>query len=496
MNLVDLWVPSVVLLPIVVGLTCVFLPWHRALEVVHLAGVTMTCVLLLWLVSHVVQAGAMTTDHLFFHVDALSAVLLLILALVGWTAGLHSIGYIRREWSEKALNMRQIRAYYALYHGFFATMIFVVVVNNLGLLWVGMEATTVVSAFLVAIYHKAEAIEATWKYLLLCSAGIALALLGVILLYASSIVRLGVRSQGLDWTVLSNPNLHLQPQLVLLSFAFILVGFGTKVGLAPMHFWLPDAHSQAPSPISALLSGALLNCAMFALIRFAVVAEDTLSGHWVQHLLIGFGLLSVFVALPFLLVQRDFKRMLAFSTVEHMGIIAVAMGIGGPLGYSAALFQMFNHSMGKSMLFLGAGNVVQQYRTKQMGRMVGVLRRMPFTGVVLIIGLLTVTGVPPFSVFTSEFTIFVAGFQNRDILPTIVLMALIALVFAAMLYHLLRMVFGEHERVKSAELPLSRWSTWPLLLPMVLVVTMGVYAPQSFSELIQHASDILARIPS
>lgn len=464
----------------------------RVREWVHLVGSVGTTAVALALVWDVATRGPLTSANQFFHVDALSAIVLLIIAVVGLTASLHSLGYIRHELQEGTMNARQTRQYYLMLHVFMATMILMTVVNNVGLLWVSVEATTLASAFLVAIYHRGEALEAAWKYVMICSAGIALAFLGVIILYASSLQKLGNSNHVLNWTVLVSAHAALQPDLVALAFVFIMVGFGTKVGLVPLHFWLPDAHSQAPSPVSALLSGVLLNCALVGLIRFAIIAEHVVVGHLIQHLFLGFGLLSVLVALPFILVQQDFKRMLAFSTVEHMGIITIALGIGGPLGYSAALLQMFNHAMGKSLLFLIAGNVSQKYRTKQMGRVGGVLRVMPFTGVALLIGTFAITGLPPFSLFSSEFAIFIAGFRQGDGLATGVLIALVALIFAAMLFHSGRMVFGtvERQRVRMGEM--SRWTTFPLLLPLVFVVTFGLYVPTAFMQLVGHAALILA----
>ncbi|MFB5191889.1 hydrogenase 4 subunit F [Alicyclobacillus fastidiosus] len=481
-----------VMVPTVTGILSFIISPARLREFIHLVGSIATSLIGLMLVWEVAKNGSITSQNQFFHVDALSAVILMIISIVSLTTSIHSVGYIRHEQQEGLLSGRQTRQYYMFYHLFIATMVLVTVVNNMGLLWVGIEATTVVSAFLVAIYKKGEALEATWKYLMICSAGIALALLGVIILYASSIAKLGASNQVLNWTVLSNANLMLQPNLVALSFVFIMVGFGTKVGLAPMHFWLPDAHSQAPSPVSALLSGVLLNCAMLGLIRFGIVAENTLHGQLIQHLFIGFGLLSVILAFPFILVQRDFKRMLAYSTVEHMGIIAVALGIGGALGYTAALLQMFNHSIGKSMLFLSAGNVNQKYRSKQMPRVLAMLRIMPFTGVVFLVGTLAITGVPPFNIFTSEFSIFVAGFQQGHAVATSVLILFIAFIFAAMMFQVMKMIFGEEvgERVTRGEV--SRWSVIPLVLPMAFVVAYGLYIPASFTQLIHHASYILA----
>lgn len=461
------------------------------MEKINGFGSVATTLLALLVVKNVVNFGPQTSFHQFFYVDALSAVVMTIISLVGLTAALHSIGYIRLERLEGALDDRQFRLYYALYHLFIGTMMMVTIFNNLGLLWVSIEATTLVSAFLIAIYRKGEALEATWKYLMVCSAGIVFALLGIVILYIAVIQVLGPSNQVLNWTTLANPQLHLQPELATLAFAFIMVGLGTKVGLFPMHFWLPDAHSQAPSPVSAVLSGVLLNCAMLGLIRFEIIAQHSVPGHFIQDLFIWFGVLSIIVAFPFILVQQDLKRMLAFSTVEHMGIISVAVGIGGAVGFSAAMLQMFNHAMGKSLLFLLAGNLNQKYRTKSMVRIAGALRVMPFTGPIFLLASLAITGAPPFSIFTSEFAIFVAGFQNGHSVVTSVSLIFVALIFTAMMFHLLKMSFGSASREKLSIGELSGWHTYPLVVPLAFVVLFGLYQPHIAGTLIHQATRVM-----
>ena len=461
------------------------------IEKINGFGSLATTLLALHVVKNVLTRGPQSSFHQFFYVDALSAVVMTIVALVGLTAALHSIGYIRLERLDGALDDRQFRLYYTWYHLFIGTMMMVTIFNNLGLLWVSIEATTLVSAFLIAIYRKGEALEAAWKYLMVCSAGIVFALLGIVILYIAGVQELGPSNQVLNWTTLSNPALHLQPALVTLAFAFIMVGLGTKIGLFPMHFWLPDAHSQAPSPISAVLSGVLLNCAMLVLMRFETIAQHSVAGHFIQDLFIWFGLLSIIVAFPFILVQQDLKRMLAFSTVEHMGIIAVAVGIGGAVGFSAAMLQMFNHAMGKSLLFLLAGNLNQKYRTKSMVRIAGALRVLPFTGPVLLLASLAITGAPPFSVFTSEFAIFSAGFENGHGVVTSVSLMFVALIFTAMMFHLLKMSFGPAAREKLSVGELSPWHTYPLVIPLAFVVLFGLYQPHVAGSLIHQATQVL-----
>jgi hydrogenase-4 component F len=480
----------VLLAPIVCSLFCIFVKMLRLTEWIHLIGSSVTAGLALWLVGNVAAAGPLSGSRHFFYVDALGAVVMAIIAIVGWTASLYSVGYIRREVHEGELDERQARHYYFWYHLFIATMLFVCVVDNMGLLWVGIEATTIVSAFLVALYRRGEALEAAWKYLMLCGAGIAIALLGVILLYTSAVQALGSSAAVLNWSVLKEADVALQPAVVSLAFVFLLVGLGAKIGFAPLHFWLPDAHSQAPTPVSAVLSGVLLNCAMLVLIRFAIVAGHSMDAELIRRLFIGAGLLSIVVAFPFILVQRDLKRLLAFSTVEHMGIIAVAVGIGGTIGYTAALLQMVNHAMTKSLLFLTAGNLAQAYGTKNIDRIKGVARAMPFTGVLMLVGVLAIVGTPPFGIFTSEFSIIAAGFNGGH--PTVVSLMIVGLacIFGAMMYHYSRMAFGEPQAKLAAQKE-KGWTTYPLLIPFALVVVLGVYVPPVFARLLAQAAEII-----
>lgn len=485
-----MWPLLTLIVPSVTALLCFFMKKDKVIEWVHLIGSSATSIMAMWLVVDVAMGGTISSTNHFFYVDALGAVVIAIIAIIGWTAAINSIGYIRHEYQEGAIDKKQFRQYYFWYHLFIASMLMVCIVNNMGLLWVGIEATTIISAFLVALYRKGEALEAAWKYLMICGVGIAIALLGVILLYSSAVNTLGTSPEILNWSFLKDPNVKLQPAAVSLSFVFLLVGLGTKVGFAPLHFWLPDAHSQAPSPISAVLSGVLLNCALLVLIRFAVIAENTIGGELIQHLFIGFGTLSIIVAFPFIVVQQDLKRMLAFSTIEHMGIIAVAIGIGGVLGYTAALLQMFNHSMAKSLLFLASGNMVQKYKTKQMNRITGGIKIMPITGFLLLVSTLAITGVPPFNIFTSEFSIVVVGFAHGHPAAVFIMIAGVASIFGAMMFHVSKMVFGT-SRENLAVGDLSKWSTLPLLLPLAFVVVFGVYVPPVVSNLIHQAAIIM-----
>jgi hydrogenase-4 component F len=478
------------LTPIITALLCFALKKNRPIEFVHLVGSSITSLLAIWLVFNVAVGGIVRSESQFFYVDELGSIMIAIIAIIGLTASFYSIGYIRHEYHEGAIDQKQLIQYYFWYHLFIASMLMVCMVNNMGLLWVGIEATTIISAFLVALYRKGEALEAAWKYLMICGAGIAIALLGVILLYSSAVNTLGTSHEILNWSFLKNPDVLLEPSMVRLSFVFLLVGLGTKIGFAPLHFWLPDAHSQAPTPVSAVLSGVLLNCALLVLIRFSVIAENTIDGDLIRQLFIGFGLLSIIVAFPFIMVQQDLKRMLAFSTIEHMGIIAVAIGFGGVLGYTVALLQMFNHSMAKSLLFLTSGNMIQKYKSKQMTRITGGIKAMPITGFLFLISTLAITGVPPFNIFTSEFSIFAIGFSHGHPIVVSIMIAWLAFIFGAMIFHISKMVFGtSRENMVGGDL--SGWSTLPLFLPFVFVIVFGLYIPPAVSHLFHQAAVIM-----
>ncbi len=479
-----------VLTPVVTGLVCGVTRQQRIQEIFHLIGSVATFVLVLFVVWDLAQCGSITAMNQFFYADALSAIVLLIVGIVSFTASLHSIGYMQKEVVDGHLHDTQLRSYYALLHLFIATMLFVPIVNNLGMMWVGIEATTVVSAFLVALYRTAESLEAAWKYLILCSVGIAFALLGLVVLYSSSVQVYGAAENRLNWTFLSHVSQPLPTHLLLLSFVLLLVGYGTKVGLAPMHFWLPDAHSQAPSPASALLSGALLNTAFLAILRMFAIVIRMDGSLFVSHIMLVFGLLSLFVAFPFILLQQDVKRMLAFSSVEQMGIIAFGIGIGGEVGLAAALLQMFNHAMAKSTLFMTAGNMTQHYQTKNMRRMRGALRSMPYSGPIFLVAAFAVSGAPPFSLFTSEFALTATAFADGYWFVSALFLVVIAAIFGVMVYQAGRVVLGDApHRAQGKER--GGWRTIPLLLPLSFVFLFGLFIPHAVLELLQHAALIL-----
>jgi len=358
----------------------------------------------------------------------------------------------------------------------------VVVVDSLGLMWIAVEGTTLVSAFLVGFYKKSEAMEASWKYLIICSVGITLALLGIILLYASSVNALGENADTLDWSVLRSVAGQLDPALMKVSFIFILVGLGTKAGLAPMHTWLPDAHSQAPTPISALLSAVLLNCAMYGVLRVHILASEAVPG-FSSSLLTFFGLLSLAIATAFILTSRDLKRFLAFSSVEHMGIIALGFGIGGPLAVFGAVFHVLAHSLTKTLMFFGAGNVIQKYRTREMKDIKGLGRTMPATASLLVMGGAAIAGSPPFAVFIGELFIISGALAQGEYLVAGLFIALIVMIFAGITYRVFGMVSGKpQEGLPTGEI--GRLRLLPMAVLASAILFLGIFLPEVVSDVL------------
>ncbi len=321
------------------------------------------------------------------------------------------------------------------------TMLVVPLANNMGLMWVAIEATTLVSVFMIMLYTNEGAIEAAWKYLMIATVGLSLALLGIVLFSYANTSAVPSAS-GMDWTSMVADSALLSPGIVKIAYVFVLVGLGTKAGLAPMHTWLPDAHGEAPTPISALLSGVLLNCAIYGVLRFYIVASGTLGPAFPGELLMLLGLLSMGIAAASIYFQKDMKRLLAFSSVEHMGIISLAVAFGGFLGLFAALLHIINHAIAKPLMFFASGTVSQRYGTKMMAEIKGIIKVMPVTGVLLLIGGLAIAGMPPFNIFLSEFLVLTAGFGTGQFVVSSAMILLLVVVFAGFLRHLVPMVFG------------------------------------------------------
>jgi len=480
-------IEAALILPAVLAAICILLGRRtRLVEAVSVAGAGSMLVLGLYLVFRVFDQGSL--DEGIWYMDQFSGLMMLIIVLIGSLAMVYSVPYMRHELDSGEVNPKKVAYYYGFLFLFILTMVLVVVSDNLGMVWIAVEATTLVSAFLVGFHNKATSLEATWKYLIICSIGISLALLGTIFIYASSLPILGEGSD-LHWTSLMAVADQLDPAFLKIGFVLVLIGYGTKAGLAPMHTWLPDAHSQSPSPVSALLSGVLLNCAMYAVLRYHVLlTHSQLGGGFSSGLLLLFGLLSLGIAAAFIITQKDYKRLLAYSSIEHMGIISIGFGFGGYWGIFGGLLHMLNHSLTKALLFFGAGNVLQKYGTKNISEVRGLVRTMPFTAALLMLGALAITGSPPFSIFTSEIMVLTAGIDQGNILPAISYSLMLVVVFAAFMGHIVKMVFGEPPQgMEKGEI--SKMGLVPMIALAVMITIMGLFIPDVLADALR---DIIA----
>jgi len=462
---------------------------QRAVEIVHLAGVTGTLVTAVFVVASVLGNGSIFTWSNWLFLDALGALFLSLVTIVGFITGLYSIGYLRNDLARKAIEIRDLSTYYGFFHLFLFTMILVITANNLVMMWVAVESTTLASVFLVGFYTHRTALEAAWKYLIICTVGVAFGLYGTVLVFSNADSVLGHAEDAIIWTEVVKHATALDPAILSIAFVFILIGFGTKAGVAPMHAWLPDAYCEAPSPVSALLSGALSNCAFLVIIRYCVIVQHA-SGALPQKLLIVFGVLSIAVAALFIGQQRDMKRMLAYSSVENMGLIFLGLGIGGPLGIAASLLHVINHGLAKTLMFCCSGNVSITFGTRNLASVKGMLRVAPMSGMLLLAGALALSGMPPFNVFVSEFMTIAAGVKADYMGLMILCLVMLTIVLAAFV----RMIGGSILGPPVADM--KRGDTgWMTLLPSALVLAlmlvMGVHIPDPAARLIAEASDIL-----
>jgi hydrogenase-4 component F len=394
---------------------------------------------------------------------------------------------MRRELQTGELEPAQISAYYGLFSLFLMTMLLVVTANNIIMMWVAVEATTLGSAFLVGLRGQRASLEAAWKYVIICTVGVAFGLYGTILVYSDAFSVLQAPGSAVLWTEIVKQAQALDPTLVKMAFVFVLVGFGTKAGLFPMHAWLPDAHGEAPGPVSAMLSAVLLNCALLVVLRFAAIADLTLGPSFTQTLFLVFGVLSIATAAFYMIVQRDLKRLLAYSSMENIGLIVVAFGIGGPAAIGAGLLQAINHSLVKALLFCATGNILLKYHARSLDQVKGMLKALPATGALMVAGALALAGVPPFSIFVSKFMIVATGFGAGHAWLMIACLLLLTVVFAAIFRVLAVTLSGD----QPSGVPAGE-ANWLTLLPgaafIVLILGLGLYLPPQLVQLLNSAS--------
>ncbi len=452
-----------------------------------------TCGASAWLALEVLAGGPLLSAGHFFYIDAFNVYLVALTAFVGLTTAIFSRPYMAHELDNGRLNSKRMRLYHTMYQGFLFTMLLALSTNNLGILWVSMEGATLATVLLVSLYRTPESVEAAWKYFILCGVGIAQALFGTVLLYFAAASVLSVPEHGLLWTTLHEIDAQLDPTVMSIAFVFLLVGYGTKVGLVPLHNWLPDAHSEGPTPMSAVLSGLLLNVALYAVVRTKMLVDGALHAsatfahpQLTSYLMMAFGLLSFLVAGLFLHRQRDIKRMFSYSSIEHMGLMTFAFGIGGPLATFGALLHMTVHSLTKSAIFVTVGHATHIAGTQAIDRIRGLIRTQPAVGWGLLIGTAAIAGFPPFGVFTSEFLLLTATMKSWPWL-TVALLSGLAIAFAGLFRNIHPMVFGNQPE---GQLPV-RANMVPVLLHLLLVLWLGLAIPGFLAHWFDQATQLI-----
>jgi len=483
----------------------------RLLHGLNLATMTGLVVSEIALIQQVLTHGPLTALWGLVYIDALSAFILLIITFIGLSCSLYTWAYLDDYVARGVIAPGRLSRFFFLFHVFLFAMIAATMANNLGVLWVAIEGTTLATTFLIAFFRKREGLEAGWKYLILCSVGIALALFGTVLTYYSSIRVLGDESEALNITKLLEVAGQLDPHVLKLAFIFLLVGYGTKIGLVPMHTWLPEAYSEAPAPVTAMLAGVLETVAVYAVLRSKAIVDQALPPEFSGNLLLLFGFVSFAMAALFILIQHNYKRLFAYSSIEHMGLAMMGFGVGGLVGTFGGLFHLLNHALAKSLAFFSAGNVHRRFTTCEIDGVQGLAKVQPVTAVAMLVAGLALVGMPPFSTFASEvlvvsalatqdftsdtfhvgrfFTIIVAD-EVRSLSVVAVFLLFAVVLFGGFTYRLTAMMWGTPPE------GVPRGETWdvghvPLIVTSLALVGLGVMLPDPIHTLLDRAVGVL-----
>jgi len=419
--------------------------------------------------------------------DGLSALLMVCITFVSALALFFAPGL----WSAGHYDATQTRRYHIYTNLFIAAMLVAVSANNVALMWIAIEATTIFSALVIPLTISKASVEASWKYILICSVGIALAFTGTVLAYFGFVTRVGHATNALNWTVLLAAAPSLQAEVMRLAFIFLLIGYGTKAGIAPMHTWLPDAHSEAPATLSAMMSGVLLAVALYAVIRWKVVVDAAIGAGFTNRLLIALGVASLAIAALSVVLQRNYKRMLAYSSIEHTGLMCVGLALG-PLGAFATFLHLINHTAAKSLMFILAGRLADRYQTTEISSVSGFLKVMPWTAALFTIGMMATLGLPPFGMFVSEFALIRAGFAADQPWLMATLLVLLAVAFVSFIGHLNRMLYG----APPSEVRVGEQWSWhiaPLFLNVGILLVLGLALPGPLNALIDETVKIVSK---
>jgi hydrogenase-4 component F len=477
MNLLDAFIIGI---PAVAAILSLLIPSRITRPLTACAGLlTAACIV----------TAAVSTSHHVGGRDALTALFLLPIAIVYGGVGLYVYWYVVAESPEDSSGERYRREFLALTNAFACVEVIVPLVTNVAGMWVALEVTTIVAALLVRLQGTSAALEAAWKYILIASCGLALGLVAVIVLYSSGVQVFGSHYSP-EWIGYVHEAARLDPDGVRLAFLFALIGFGTKMGLAPMHTWLPDAHGAGPTPTSAMLSGVVLSDAAYVILRFTAIANLALGPTVAQRMFFGVGLLSLFVAAFFLLQQRDIKRMLAYSSIEHMGVVAIGLGFGVPLAIAGALLHIINHSASKSLAFLSAGRMADRYKTREIAGIHGAIDALPISGTFFAASALSLAGMPPFGIFRSELMILTAGFASQAWVIAAIVLALLLVAFAGITRWVTATTVGSApattERGEHAILPIIG-----MALGFIIVLGLGIGVPIGLTTLLTDATALL-----
>ena len=471
---------AVLFIPAVTAAVLALLPSYWVAARLNVLATFVTLTAAVWLLFDRPPAGG------YLFVDDLNNAFIVLTTFVAFTTSVFSASYIAHELEIGRLTPSHLRFYHAMYQTLMFAMNLGLVANNIGLMWVAVELATLTTVLMVGIYRTHEALEAAWKYFILGSVGIALALFGTILVYMAARPVIGEGADAMVWTTLIVQASRLSPELLNVAFVFLLLGYGTKVGLAPLHAWLPDAHAEGPTPISAVLSGLLLNVALYALLRFKMLLAVNPSALASGPLMVTMGLISVIFAAFMLYRRRDIKRMFAYLSIEHMGIIVFAFGMGGPIANFAGLLHMVMHSLTKSAIFFAVGHIAQAKGTQKIADMGGLTETNPVLGWGLVLGVVAIAGLPPFGIFMSEFLVVSSTFARQPLLGIALVVGLL-IGFGALFLRLNSIAFGE-PRGASAE---AKASYVPMFIHLALVFMAGVYLPPQMVAWFQNVAKIL-----
>ncbi|MCL2452195.1 MAG: hydrogenase 4 subunit F [Alphaproteobacteria bacterium] len=473
-------VPFLLVVPVFAGAVLAVLPGYRLSAALNVAASFLALIAALSLLFR----KPLPTP--FILVDELNIVFVVLNAFVGFTTSVFSASYIAHEIETGRLAPVHLRFYHAMYQVLLFSMNLALIANNIGLMWVAIEMATLTTVIMVGIYRTEQAIEAAWKYFILGSVGIALALFGTILIYMAARPVVGEGQDGMVWTILIHHAMHFDPALLDIAFIFLLLGYGTKVGLVPLHAWLPDAHAEGPTPISAVLSGLLLNVALYAVLRFKLLLAANPGAITPGPLMATMGLVSLIFAGLMLYRRRDLKRLFGYSSIEHMGIIVFAFGMGGPLANFAGLLHMTLHSLTKSAIFFTVGHIAQVKGTQKIAEIHGLTVSHPALGWSLVLGVIAIAGMPPLGIFMSEFLVVSSTFAREPWLA-IPLVTGLLIGFGALLWRLHGLAFGEP---KGSPAPVQS-SYLPLAAHLGLVLSAGLYLPPPLVAWFQHVANVL-----